>query len=86
MMPSAPSAPSPLNDAIALIAAVLQVDAARLSENDGMATVPQWDSLKVILLASMIEVELGVTLDNAEIEQLTTVRAVSEVLARHGPG
>ena len=70
----------------ALVAQVLQVDPAALSADDGMETMPQWDSLKVIMLASMIEINLGITLDNSEIEQLTTVRAVAQVMARHGQG
>ena len=87
MHPSPPECdPQDLVAALALVALVLKVDRGRLTEDDGMETMPQWDSLKVMLLASMIEVERGITLDNDEIEQLTTVRAVAQVLARHGPG
>lgn len=71
---------------LALIASVLQVDPAQLAEDDGMDTIPQWDSLKVLLLASMIEVNHGITLSNADIERLTSVRAVREVVAGHGVG
>ncbi len=73
-----------MTDALALIARVLEVDAARLSEDDGVDTMPQWDSLKILLLASMIEVTHGLTLTNADIEALTSVRSVRSVLARHG--
>lgn len=78
------SAPPLLPQAVALVASVLQMDPATLAEDDGMETLAQWDSLKVLMLASMIEIDLGITLDNSEIEQLITVRAVSQVLARHG--
>lgn len=69
---------------IQLIASVLQVDPARLSEEDGVETMEQWDSLRIVLLASMIEVTYGVTLRSDEIDALTSVRAVRSVLARHG--
>lgn len=72
-----------MTDILPLIAQVLQVDAAALSEDDGVQTMPQWDSLRIILLASMIEVTHGVTLSSADIEQLTSVGAVRSVVARH---
>jgi len=70
-------------EVLALVASVLQVSPADLTEEDGTDTVPAWDSLKTILLASMIEVTYDITLGNSDIEQLTTVRGVREVLARH---
>ncbi|WP_037246784.1 acyl carrier protein [Rhodoferax saidenbachensis] len=70
-------------DVLPLIASVLQVTPDSLREDDGAETVPAWDSLKTILLASMIEITYDITLDNSEIEQLTTVRAVREVITRH---
>jgi acyl carrier protein len=73
-------------EVLALIASVLQVDPTLLSDDDGVQTVPQWDSLKIIMLTSMIEITYGITLDNSDIEQLTSVRAVREVIARHVPG
>lgn len=78
-----PSSPL-MQDVIQLIASVLQVDPARLSEEDGVETVEQWDSLRIVLLASMIEVSYGLTLQSEEIDSLTSVRAVRAVLARHG--
>ncbi|MBK6323594.1 acyl carrier protein [Candidatus Aalborgicola defluviihabitans] len=73
-----------MSDVLTLIASVLQVDAADLNEDDGIDTVAAWDSLKTILLASMIEINYSITLDNHDIEKLITVRGVREVLARHG--
>jgi acyl carrier protein len=73
-------------EVLALVASVLQVNAGDLTEEDGTDTVPAWDSLKTILLASMIEVTYDITLGNSDIEQLTTVRGVREVLARHVGG
>jgi acyl carrier protein len=75
-----------MTDILPLIAQVLQVDPARLAEDDGVRTMPQWDSLKIILLASMIEITHGITLSSADIEQLTSVGAVRAVVARHVGG
>ena len=72
-----------LAEAIGLVAAILQADPAGVGADDGARTLPTWDSLKTILLASHIEVERGITLESAEIEQLTSVRAVAAVIARH---
>ena len=72
------------DEVLALVASVLQVNPAELAEDDGMETLAQWDSLKVIMLASMIEVNFGVTLTGDEIEKLTSVRAVRQVIDRHG--
>lgn len=81
---SAPAAPlPPLEEVLAFIASILQIDPSQLHEDDSTETVPAWDSLKTLLIASMIEINHGVTLDNSEMERLTTVRAVREVLARH---
>lgn len=73
-----------MSDVLTLIASVLQVNAADLHEDDGTETVASWDSLKTILLASMVEINYNITLDNHDIEKLITVRGVREVLARHG--
>jgi acyl carrier protein len=70
-------------DVRALIASVMRVSPDALHENDGAETVPTWDSLKTILLASLIEITYDITLDSSDIEQLTTVRAVREVIVRH---
>lgn len=75
-----------MTDILPLIAQVLQVRPVDLSEDDGVQTMPQWDSLKIILLASMIEVTHGITLSSEDIEQLTSVGAVRAVVARHGIG
>lgn len=67
----------------ALVASVLQMPPEELHEDDGTDTIAAWDSLKTLLIASMIEIEWGVTLDSRDIEQLTTLRAVRDVVARH---
>lgn len=73
-------------DILELIASVLQMNAADLKEDDGNETIATWDSLKILMIASMIEISYDLTLDNSDIEQLTTVRAARAVLSRHGRG
>lgn len=68
---------------VSLIASVLQVDPADLSEEDGAETVAGWDSLRTLMLASTIEISYGITLDNADFERLVTVKGVREVISRH---
>jgi acyl carrier protein len=67
----------------ALIASVLQIPADALRDDDSTETVDSWDSLKTVMLASMIEITYDITLDNSDIERLTSVSAVREVIARH---
>ena len=67
----------------ALIASVLQIPADALHDDDSTETVDAWDSLKTVMLASMIEINYDITLDNSDIERLTSVSAVREVIARH---
>ena len=69
-----------------LIASVLQMNAADLEEDDGTETIAAWDSMKILMIASMIEISYDLTLDNSDIEELGTVRAVRAVLSRHGRG
>lgn len=67
----------------ALIASVLQIPVDALRDDDSTETVDAWDSLKIVMLASMIEIHHDITLDNSEIERLTSVSAVREIIARH---
>jgi acyl carrier protein len=66
-----------------LIAAVLRVSPEEIQEDDGAHSVGNWDSLRSVLMASMIEVNYGVTLSNEEIEQLISVQGVRQVVGRH---
>jgi len=66
-----------------LIASVLKIPPGQLSDDDGAHSLPQWDSLATVMLASMIEVSYGVTLASEEIDSLTSVRAVREIVGRH---
>jgi acyl carrier protein len=82
--PTASGSDSEPDEVLDLVASVLQMNPAELSEDDGMETLAQWDSLKVILLASMIEVTFGITLAGDEIEKLTSIRSVRQVIDLHG--
>lgn len=73
---------SGIND---LIASVLQVDPASLKEEDSRYTLEVWDSLRTLMLASTIEITYNVTLSNDDIERLTSVADVKDVVARYVP-
>lgn len=68
---------------VPLIAATLSVDPASLRDEDGVETVANWDSLRTLTIVSMIEITYGITLDNSELEQMTTVKRIREIVARH---
>lgn len=72
-----------MSDPTQLIASVLKIPPGQLSDEDGAHCLPQWDSLATVMLASMIEVSYGITLASDEIDRLTSVRAVREIVARH---
>jgi acyl carrier protein len=68
----------------ALIASVLRIDPSQVKDEDTSETLQNWDSLSSAMLASEIEIVHDITLDDSEIEHITSVRAVRELLARHG--
>lgn len=68
----------------ALIASVLRIDPARVKDEDTSETLENWDSLTSVMLACEIEVIHEITLEASEIEQITSVIAVRELLARRG--
>jgi acyl carrier protein len=68
---------------LGMIATVLRLSPADIREDDGAHSVGNWDSLRSVLIASMIEVNYGVTLSNEDIEQLISVTGVRQVVARH---
>lgn len=67
----------------ALIASVLRMNPAHITDEDTSETLEKWDSLTSAMLVSEIEIIHDITLDDSEIEQITSVRAVRELLARH---
>ncbi len=68
----------------ALIADVLLVDASEITADSTFETVEHWDSEREIELALMLEVEFGVSLDAVDMSRLRSVRALYEVLEKHG--
>lgn len=68
---------------IALIARVLQVEPSVLDGCADNATVPGWDSLRTLMLASMIEISFAIRLTADEVSGLTSVARVIETVARH---
>ena len=75
-----PAADDPLD----LIAGVLGVDAAGLTDEDGRDTVPAWTSRKQIELVVALEERYGVVFGNEDVFAARTVGAVREVLRGKG--
>jgi acyl carrier protein len=65
------------------IGSVLQIDPTLLKEDDTSESVAGWDSLRMLMLASAIEINYGFTLRNDEIEKLTSVANVRQIVAKH---
>ncbi len=69
---------------IETFAAVLDILAARLSEDSSPANTPEWDSLATVNLTLGLEFEFGVKLTTQEIMSMTTVALARAVLQRKG--
>ena len=57
-----------------------------LDELSSSETVAEWDSLRQLFLASMLEQEYNVELSPAQMERLTSVAGIRSVLAEHAYG
>ncbi|HMK89525.1 MAG TPA: acyl carrier protein [Methylocystis sp.] len=66
-----------------LIALTMDVPSSRVNENSVAAEFVKWDSLRIVLLGSMLEQTYDVTLTTDETSSLKSVRAVIDVLQRH---
>ncbi|MDB5092013.1 MAG: acyl carrier protein [Candidatus Eremiobacteraeota bacterium] len=66
-----------------LIASVMEVDASEVTENSDNETLGKWDSMRQIMLATMLESEYGFTLSNDELAGLQSVGKIRTILARH---
>ena len=69
----------------ALISQTLDLDSSQeLTLESGAESIPQWDSMAQIMIASELEQEFGLRLSIDDVVNLLTVRAVMRVLERHG--
>lgn len=63
-----------------LVADVLGASVDDVSANTSHEDVPAWDSLNIVKLAMAVEAEFGVTITPDDAMNLTSVRAILEVL------
>jgi acyl carrier protein len=66
-----------------LIASVMEVDGSEVSEASDNETLGKWDSMRQIMLATMLESEYGLTLDSDELDRLGSVKDIRAILAHH---
>jgi acyl carrier protein len=63
-----------------LVADLLEVDAAEVAGDAGPGNPVEWDSLMSLNLLVALEDEFGVQLAPEDIDQMTTVTAIVEVI------
>ena len=63
-----------------LIAAVLGVDEASLTDESGRATVTEWDSVAQLNVLSSIEETYEVMFSSVEMRELNTIRTIRAAL------
>ncbi len=55
-----------------------------IDEESGSATVPTWDSMRELMLASMLESEYGIALSIDEMLDLHSVQSIRRILDARG--
>ena len=66
-----------------LIASVMEVDVSQVTENSDNETLGKWDSMRQIMLATMLESEYDFTLSNDDLSGMQSVVKIRAILARH---
>lgn len=64
-----------------LAEAIDGLDAASLTADTPLATLPQWDSLAVLTTIAMCDMEYGVSLSATEIQGCATVGALHQLVS-----
>jgi len=67
-----------------LIAKILKIPAASITDETAMKNVPAWDSLKHMTLILAIEQEFALELTGDEIADMTSVKAIRDILGKRG--
>ena len=65
-----------------VIAAVLGVDSAAITDADSAQTIPHWDSVVHLQLLLALEAEFGVQFSPDEMAQLSTVGLIRQRVLR----
>ena len=66
-----------------IIACVLNVDAAVVTDELAVGSIPEWDSVGNLAIISTIEQELGVEFPLDELFDLTSVEAIIDAVNRN---
>ena len=66
-----------------IIAGVLNVDAAVVTDELAVGSIPEWDSVGNLAIISTIEQELGVEFPLDELFDLTSVEAIIDAVNRN---
>lgn len=69
---------------LTLLASLMQVPVSAMTEDLTCDDLEKWDSMREVLLASMLESEYGIALRVDDLENLRSVRKIRDVLASHG--
>lgn len=67
-----------------VIAEVLEIDPSRLDESSGMNVTENWDSLNQFMITTAIERDFGARLIFNDMEEVSTLKAISEFLRGQG--
>ena len=67
-----------------ILARVLQVDEAKITDETTQDSIENWDSFNILLLASELEKAFLIKLTMEQTAMLTSVKAVKDTLAKCG--
>ena len=71
-------------DLYAVVARVMEVDAATITEESNMENTEGWSSLRQVILVAEVERIFGVRLDFEQMMEATSVTAIRGLLAAKG--
>jgi acyl carrier protein len=74
----------PSDTLLELIASVMEVDVSQVDEDSNYESLAKWDSMRQIMLASVLESEYGFTLGVDEMLHLQSVASIRAILRTHG--
>ena len=72
------------SEIIALVSTVIKVPPSELDADSGLGTVQNWDSLSHTNLVLALEQAFDIAFDFDELDQITTITAITESLERKG--
>lgn len=67
-----------------ILARILEIDPATVSDETSVTTEPRWDSLNHMTLLFALEDQFGVQFTDEELPTLTSVAAIEQALTARG--